>query len=73
MKKLVIEWDGKHVPEGLKKAPPGRYVLQSVPGDTGLSEVEDQGLRAALDQLDAGQGRTLADVIQEIRSGSQRR
>ena len=69
-KKLVIEWDGKAVPEALKKAPPGRYVVEVATDEALLSEEEDQGIRDALDQLDAGGGRSLADVIREIRSAS---
>jgi len=72
-KKLVIEWDGVHVPEALKKAPPGKYVLESVPEHAAVTEEEDDGLREALDQLDAGQGRSLADVIRDIRSSAARR
>lgn len=71
-KRLVIEWDGEHLPEALKNAAPGRYALEAL-ADVPLSDDEDAGLRAALDQLDAGQGRSLAEVIQEIRSGYTRR
>jgi hypothetical protein len=67
MKKIVIQWDGEHVPEALKGAPPGRYVLQALAGEAPLTDEEDLGLRRALDQLDAGQGRSLADVVREIR------
>lgn len=70
LKKVVIDWDGEHVPEALKNEPPGRYVLQSVDEEVPLTEEEDRGLRQALDQLDAGQGRSLADVIREIQGGS---
>jgi hypothetical protein len=73
MKKLLIDWDGEHLPAELKTAPPGRYLLQAVSLDTELSGNEDQGITDALRQLDAGEGRSLADVIQEIRAGTSRR
>ena len=71
-KKLMIEWDGQHLPEGLLGVPPGRYVLEVVDSGDPLTPEADQGLREALDQLDAGQGLSLADVVREIRAGSRR-
>ena len=68
MKKLIIDWDGEHLPSALKQAPPGRYILQAVAPSAPLSEDEDQGLSEALRQLDAGQGLSLAEVIQQIRT-----
>ena len=72
-KKLVIEWDGQHVPEALKKAPPGRYVLQAISDEVVLSEKDDLGVRDALNQLDANQGASLVGAIQAIQSRVPRR
>lgn len=71
-KKVMIDWDGEHLPEELRSVPPGRYVLEVVEGEEPLTPEADQGLRDALDQLDAGQGLSLADVVREIRAGARR-
>ena len=73
MKRLVMVWDGEHIPEVLRKTPPGKYRLQVVEDAEPLSEAEDDGIRQALDQLDAGQGLSLADVTQQIRGRARRR
>ena len=72
MTKPVIQWDGKTIPEGLKRVPPGEYTLEPVQETSTLTDDEDRGIQSALQQLDAGQGKTLADVVSEIRSGKPR-
>jgi hypothetical protein len=67
MKRLAMVWDGEHIPEVLKKAPPGRYRLELVDDGASLTPAQDLGIQAALDQLDAGGGRTLSDVLGELR------
>jgi len=27
---ILIEWDGTHLPEGLRQLPPGRYLVEYV-------------------------------------------
>lgn len=71
-KKVMIEWDGEHLPEELRSVPPGRYLLEVVDGGESLTPEAEQGLRDALDQSDAGQGLSLADVVREIRANSRR-
>src|SRR2546427_5062967 len=71
MKPRVIDWDGSHLPEALRELPPGRYAVEPIDDLPPLTPEEDVGLRAALDQLDAGRGIPLADVVREIRRGSQ--
>ena len=71
--RLVIEWDGEHLPDALRQVPPGRYSLESVADPTLLSPAEEDGLQRALDELDAGEGRSLTQVILEIRQGAPRR
>ncbi len=66
----VIHWDGSHVPEELKKLPPGRYAIESVEQVPSLTDEEEKGIVAALGQLDAGKGIPLSDVVNEIRRKS---
>jgi hypothetical protein len=70
---MVIVWDGRHIPEALRDLPPGRYAVEPVDELPPLTQEEDAGLRAALDQLDAGHGIPLVDVVREIRGDSSRR
>lgn len=67
MSPRTIVWDGEHVPEAMKAMPPGRYVLQPADDDATLTQQEESGIREALDQIDAGQGRSLREVIEDIR------
>ncbi|MBI1737169.1 MAG: hypothetical protein HYR51_18520 [Candidatus Rokubacteria bacterium] len=62
----VIDWDGTHLPDGLRELPPGQYVIEPVEDRIELSEQEEEELRTALDALDAGHGIPLADVIRQI-------
>ena len=73
MKPKVIDWDGSHIPEELRKLPPGRYAVEPIDHLPPLTPEEEAGIVAGLDQLDAGKGIPLADVVREIRSGSSRR
>ncbi len=72
MKPRVIDWDGMGIPEELKKLPPGRYAIESIDQPSPLSEAEEKGILAGLDELDAGKGIPLADVVREIRGSSSR-
>lgn len=67
MNKPVISWDGKNLPRGLEDVPPGQYVLEPVQDAAPLSEEEDRGIQESLRQLDAGMGKSLAEVLGEIR------
>src|SRR2546426_12375804 len=66
-------WDGTHVPQALRELPPGRYAVEPIDNLPPLTPEEDTGILAALDQLDAGRGIPLADVVREIRRGSSKR
>jgi hypothetical protein len=70
MEPKFIKWDGRHIPEELWSFPPGRYAIEPVDYPTPLTEEEEMGILAALEELDAGKGIPLADVVREIRSGS---
>ena len=61
---IVFEWNGddlpdevrRHLPEGLRALPRGRYVLESVDDAPELTEEDEAGIQAATDSLRAGQG-----------------
>ncbi|MFQ5990404.1 MAG: hypothetical protein ACE5K9_10860 [Candidatus Methylomirabilales bacterium] len=73
MRPKVIDWDGSHIPEELRKLPPGRYAVEPLDHVPTLTPEEETGILAGLNQLDAGGGIPLADVVREIRSGSPKR
>jgi hypothetical protein len=70
--KPVIKWDGKHLPKELKRLPPGHYSLQVVQEPTPLTKTERSGIFKALRELDAGEGRSLSEVISQIRGRAAR-
>jgi len=70
--KPVIKWDGKHLHKELKSLPPGRYTLEVIQDTTPLTREERRGILQALSELDAGEGRSLSEVISEIRGRSAR-
>jgi hypothetical protein len=71
MEPKVIEWDGVHLPEGLRNLPAGQYAIE--PLFAPLTEEEESGIAEGLNELDAGGGIPLADVLQEIRSSAKKR
>ena len=73
MEPKVIQWDGTHIPEELRDLPPGRYAIEPIDQVPPLSAQEEEGILAALDELDAGSGIPLGDVVREIRTGFRRR
>ena len=66
----VIRWDGRHLPEELRTLPPGRYAIEPLDHPAPLTTQEEEGILAALDELDAGGGIPLVDVVKEIRATS---
>jgi hypothetical protein len=67
MEPKVINWDGAHLPDELRKLPPGRYAVEPV-DPSPLTEQEESGIITGLDELDSGQGITLGEVVREIRN-----
>ena len=51
----IIHWNGRDIPEELRALPAGDYVIQGA-DELGLSVEEEEGLRAAMQSLDAGNG-----------------
>jgi hypothetical protein len=70
MEPKVIQWDGTHIPKELRELPPGRYAVEPVDRVPPLSAEEEEEILAALDELDAGRGTSLGDVLREIRGSS---
>ena len=63
----VLNWNGKDLPDELRSLPAGQYVLEpveSVPPP--LTAEEEEGIRQALASLEAGKGRSPADVRRTI-------
>ncbi len=58
----VLTWNGKDLPTELRELPAGRYVVEAVDDVAPLTPEEDDGLRLALSSLQAGRGRTAAQV-----------
>ena len=59
----IIVWDGSHMPVELQGVPPGRYILEPVDDPLTLTSDEEQGIVAALDELDSGRSVPMREVI----------
>ena len=66
MSTMIIDWDGKGLPEELRKLPPGRYLVEPVDAAPPLSDEEEDGLRRALESLRAGKGVSLEEARRRI-------
>lgn len=64
---LVFKWNGTDIPEELRLAPEGRYLLVRVDDDAPeLSDDEDAGLEAALASVRAGTGVSLDEARRRV-------
>ena len=68
----IIHWDGTRLPDELRDLPPGSYAIASIDEPVHLTDEEEVGIRKGLDELDAGRGIPLADIVREIRRGVSR-
>ena len=71
MNAVIIDWDGKTVPEELRQLPPGRYVLDTVQDMDGLNDLtpeEEAGIEHALDEAAAGNVVDYDVAMRELRS-----
>jgi hypothetical protein len=59
---VVVNFDGRQLPEEMKSLPSGRYVLQSVDEVDPLSAEEEAGLEEAARSLDRGEGLSAEEV-----------
>ena len=72
MRPIMIEWDGENVPKELKELPPGRYLVgpaYELWDDDELTPEEDAGIRAALDDIEAGHVIPWEEAMRAIRDG----
>ena len=69
----IIHWDGSRLPDELRDLPPGSYTIASIDEPDHLTDEEEAGIRKGLDELDAGRGIPLADIVREIRRGASRK
>jgi hypothetical protein len=63
---LVLNFDGRHLPEEMRSLPSGRYVLQSVDQIPALTAEEEAGLEEAALSLDRGEGFTADELRAEL-------
>ena len=68
MNAIVIDWDGQELRPDLKQLPPGRYILEPMDDLSMLSSEEEEGIIAALEELDSGGGLPLDEVVARIRA-----
>jgi hypothetical protein len=62
----VLKWNGRDVPEELRKLPEGRYVIESVDAVPALTAEEERGLEEAIAALDRGEGADVEDVRADL-------
>lgn len=64
---VVFKWNGTDVPDELRRAPEGRYLLVRVDDDAPeLSDEEDAGLEAALVSVRDGRGMSLDEARRRV-------
>lgn len=71
MRPMIIEWDGTHVPDDLRKLPPGRYLIgpaYELWDEDELTPEEDAGIQLALDQVEAGEGIPYEEAMRQLKS-----
>jgi hypothetical protein len=68
MDTLILDWNGTELPQLLRNLPPGQYRIEPVDAFEPLTEEEDAGIRRAMDDLDAGNGRPLEDTLARARA-----
>ncbi len=68
MESMILDWNGTEIPQILKNLPPGQYRVEPIGELEPLTEEEDAGIRRAMDDLDAGNGRPLEDSLRLARA-----
>lgn len=58
----IIHWNGRDLPEELRALPAGEYAVQGADEALALSAEEEEGIRAAMESLQAGRGVAHEDV-----------
>jgi len=67
----VLDWDGKNIPDELRRLPPGRYVLEPF-DEVALTPDEEEGIRKALASLETGKGLSQQQVQRKVTSALKR-
>jgi hypothetical protein len=62
----VLKWNGRDLPDELRKLPEGRYVIESLDAVPALTPEQEQGLEEALAALDRGEGADLDEVRADL-------
>jgi hypothetical protein len=63
----VVRWNGKDLPDELRRLPPGDYVLEPVASASPpLTPEEEEGIRKALASRDAGRIVSHEDVRRSV-------
>jgi hypothetical protein len=70
---VLLNWNGKELPDELLDLPSGRYVLESVDRSSDLTPEEEAGLEEAARSLDAGEGLSLDEVKRRLQGIPDRR
>ncbi|MGD0839259.1 MAG: hypothetical protein ABSB49_21695 [Polyangia bacterium] len=69
---VVLNWNGKDVPQELRVLPEGRYVLDAVDVSPELSSDEEAGLEVGLESLRQGRGVDGSAVFHRIEENLRR-
>jgi len=64
---VLLNFDGKELPEEMRSLPSGRYVLQSVDEVPLLTSEEEDGLEEAAQSLDRGEGLSPDELRAELK------
>ncbi len=64
---VIIDWNGTEVPQAFRDLPPGRYLIETLDEPPLLTPDQEAGLLRAMDELDAGRGRAVDQVLARVR------
>ena len=68
----IIHWNGRDLPAELRALPAGDYAIQGAEELLGLSPEEEEGVRTAMQSVDAGRGvaheEVRARVLRHVRT-----
>ena len=62
----VLNWNGRDLPDDLRRLPPGRYVVEPIDRAPLLTPEEDEDLRTAIGEADAGEGISLDEARRRV-------
>ena len=62
----VLKWNGRDLPDELRKLPEGRYVIESLDAVPALTPEQEHGLEEALAALDRGEGADIDEVRADL-------